>query len=61
MVYMYDREVYLKKTREMCKLRGFSPRTIKSYLYHINDFFDFILKCRQNKTKLQIVVLFTLR
>jgi integrase/recombinase XerD len=48
MSYLYCKEVYLTKTREMCKLRGFSRQTIKSYIYHINDFFDFILKCRLN-------------
>ena len=48
MSYLYDKEVYLKKTRDMCKLRGFSFRTVKSYLYHINDFFDFIYRIGLN-------------
>ena len=48
MSYLYDKEVYLQKTREMCKLRGFSSRTVKSYLYHISDFFDFISRIGLN-------------
>lgn len=48
MSYLYDKKVYLQKTRNMCKLRGFSCQTVKSYVWHINDFFDFILKCRLN-------------
>lgn len=48
MSYLYNKEVYLRKTREMCKLRGFSSKTIKNYLFHINDFFNFILKSRLN-------------
>lgn len=46
MSYLYNKGVYLKKTRDMCKLKGFSNQTVKSYLYHIGDFFDFIVKCR---------------
>jgi len=48
MSYMFDKRVYLTRVAEMCKLRGFSPQTTKSYLYHINDFFNFISKCRFN-------------
>lgn len=48
MGYFYDKEIYLQKTREMCKLRGFSSQTIKSYTWHIDHFFDFILKSRLN-------------
>lgn len=38
----------MQKVRDICKLRGFSPKTVKSYVYHIGDFFDFIIKCRLN-------------
>jgi len=48
MGYLYNKEIYLQKMLDICKLRGFSRHTVKSYLYHINDFFDFILKCRLN-------------
>lgn len=48
MSYINNKEDYLTKVAEMCKLRGFSPQTRKSYIYHINDFLNFISKCQLN-------------
>ena len=46
--FVLDKKVYLKKTRDMCKLKGFSRRTVRSYVYHIGDFFDFLSRIGLN-------------
>jgi site-specific recombinase XerD len=48
MGYLYNKNIYLQKVKDTCKLKGFSNKTVKSYLYHINDFLEFIIRCRFN-------------
>ena len=48
MSYLYNKNIYLQKVKDTCKLKGFSNKTVKSYLYHINDFLEFIIRCRFN-------------
>jgi len=48
MDYTKNRDSYLTRLKERCILRGFSNQTIKSYVYNIKRFLDFIDKCRLN-------------
>ncbi len=51
MSYTISKRVFLEKLSERCKLRGFSPQTIKSYSYHVSDFLEFLDKSRYNLDK----------
>lgn len=48
MSYTISKGVFIEKLIERCKLRGFSPQTIKSYKFHIAAFLDFLDKSRLN-------------
>jgi len=48
MGYTLSKGVFLEKLIERCKLRGFSPQTIKSYSFHVSSFLDFLDKSRLN-------------
>jgi len=48
MSYAISKRGFIDKLVERCKLRGFSPQTIKSYKFHISHFLDFIDKSRLN-------------
>lgn len=48
MDYTSNKEEYLKKIKERCILKGFSNQTIKSYIYHVGKFLDFLFKSRFN-------------
>jgi len=48
MDYTSNKEEYLQKLKERCLLRGFSNQTIKSYMYHVEKFLDFLDKSRLN-------------
>lgn len=48
MGYLLAKPKYLEKLSERCKLKGFSPQTIKSYLFHVSDFLNFLDKSRLN-------------
>ncbi len=51
MGYTFDMFDYLQKLRERCLLRGYSQQTIKSYIYYVKQFLEFIEKSRLNLTK----------
>lgn len=48
MSYAISKRVFLDKLIERCKLRGFSPQTIKSYKFHVSSFLDYLDKSRLN-------------
>ena len=48
MSYLLAKPKYLEKLTERCKLKGFSPQTIKSYSFHVSDFLNFLDKSRLN-------------
>lgn len=43
-----NKQELLDKLVERCKLRGFSPQTIKSYSFHVSHFLSFLDKSRLN-------------
>ena len=51
MDYTLNKEEYLQKIKERCKLKGFSEQTIKSYSYNVKKFLEFIGKSRLNLSK----------
>jgi integrase/recombinase XerD len=51
MNYTLNIEKYLSRLKDECVLRGFSKQTIKSYLYNVRKFLEFIGKSRLNMTK----------
>jgi integrase len=48
MSYLISKQGFLDKLVERCKLRGFSPQTIKSYAFHVSAFIDYLDKSRLN-------------
>ncbi len=48
MSYLISKQSFLDKLVERCKLKGFSPQTIKSYSYNVEKFLEFIDKSRLN-------------
>ena len=48
MGYLLTKPEYLEKLSERCRLKGFSPQTIKSYSFHVSNFLDFLDKSRLN-------------
>lgn len=48
MNYLKNKEELLQKLKERGILRGFSKQTIKSYVYHVRRFLDFVEKSRLN-------------
>lgn len=51
MDYTFKKERLLQKLKERCILRGLSKQTIKSYIYNVQRFLNFIEKSRLNLTK----------
>lgn len=51
MDYFQNKEDLLQKLKERCILRGFSKQTIKSYVYNVSKFLEFIDKSILNLTK----------
>lgn len=39
MIYLYNKEIYLPKTREICKLKCFRAQIVKNYPSYIEYFF----------------------
>ena len=48
MSYLFSKPRYLELLTERCKLKGFSPQTIKSYKFHVSAFLNFLDKSRLN-------------
>ena len=48
MSYLISRRAFIEKLVEECKLRGFSPQTIKSYSFHISQLIGYLDKSRLN-------------
>ena len=48
MGYLIAKQSFLDKLVERCRLRGFSPQTIRSYSYNVGMFLDFIDKSGLN-------------
>ncbi|MCW8966433.1 MAG: tyrosine-type recombinase/integrase [Candidatus Pacearchaeota archaeon] len=48
MNYTINKDEYLQKLKKRCILRGLSKQTIKSYVYNVSRFLDFIDKSRLN-------------
>jgi len=48
MGYTISKRVFIDKLVERCKLRGFSPQTIKSYSFHVSAFLGYLDKSRLN-------------
>ncbi len=46
--YTIPKNVFISKLSDACKLRGYSPQTIKSYKFHVSKFIDFCNKNRFN-------------
>jgi len=43
-----DYTKYIQKLEERCILRGYSKQTIKSYIYNVRRFLNFLYKSRLN-------------
>jgi site-specific recombinase XerD len=48
MDYTQNKETSLRELREICILKGFSKQTIKSYVYNVSRFLDFVERSRLN-------------
>jgi site-specific recombinase XerD len=48
MDYTQNKETSLRELKEICILKGFSRQTIKSYVYNVSRFLDFVEKSRLN-------------
>jgi len=48
MDYTIEKEKWLQEIKDLCKLKGFSRQTSKSYCYHVGKYVDFIEKSRLN-------------
>jgi len=48
MDYIQNKEGLLRRLKERCISRGYSQQTIKSYLYHVSRFLDFLDKSKLN-------------
>jgi len=48
MGYLSSKQKFMDKLVERCKLKGFSPQTTRSYIFHVSSFLDYLDKSRLN-------------